>query len=266
MHVFNREMRGNFKSLLVWVLILGGLNALLMAVYPSFAADSIRLQDIMASYPEQFSKVFGLDRLNLGDPLGFYGTEAYFMVLLFGSVFAAMLGAGILAKEEDEKTIEFLLARPVTRTRILTDKLLTYVIYVVGFNLLVGLVSYAAFAIFVTQAYSGRILLLLLVAPVFVHLTFASLGFLMALFLTRRRAVYSATIGLVIGLYFVGVIALLTKGLEWLKWVSPFQYVDAADIVFSESLSLGNVLILLAVNAVAVAATYVLYRRRDITI
>jgi len=64
----------------------------------------------------------------------------------------------------------------------------------------------------------------------------------------------------------VGAVALLTRGLDWLKWLSPFQYVDAADIVMSESLRVLNILILLAVNVAAVAATYVLYRRRDITV
>jgi len=265
-NIFTREIRANYRSLLVWVLVIAALNVLVLAIYPSFAEDSAQLQDLMEAYPEQFSKIFGLDRLNLADPLGFYSTEVYFMVLLFGSIFAAILGAGILAKEEDEKTIEFLLARPVTRNRILTDKVLTYVAYIVGFNVIVSLISYAAFTVFITQAYSSRALLLLMVAPVFVHLTFASLGFLAALFFTRRRSVYSVTIGLVVGLYFVGVIAVLTEGLDWLKWLSPFQYVDAADIVLSESISGLNILILLAVNVAAVAATYALYRRRDITV
>ena len=266
MNVFRREMRANYKSLLVWVLVIAGFNVMVLSIYPSFAADSAKLEALLSAYPEQLTKIFGLDRLNLGDPLGFFGTEIYFMVLLFGSIFAAILGAGLLAKEEDEKTIEFLLARPVTRARILADKVLTYVVCVVAFNILVGALSYAAFAMLVTQAYSVKALLLLLVAPVFVHLTFASLGFLMALFFTRRRAVYSVTIGLVVGLYFLGAAALLARGFEWLKWLSPFRYVDAANIVTSQSISVVNVLILLAVNVAAVAATYALYRRRDIMV
>jgi len=41
------------------------------------------------------------------------------------------------------------------------------------------------------------------------------------------NTVYSVTIGLVVGLYFLGAVALLTRGFAWLKWLSPFQYVDA---------------------------------------
>lgn len=266
MNVFRREMRANYRSLLVWALVIAGFTVAVLAVYPSFAADSTKLEALVSAYPEQFSKVFGLDRLSLGDPLGFYGTEVYFLVLLFGSIFAAILGASLLAKEEDEKTIEFLLARPVTRARILADKILTYVVCILGFNVFVGVVSYAVFAALVTQAYSVKTLLLLLMAPVFVHLTFASLGLFTALFFTRRRAVYSVTIGLVVGLYFLGAVALLSRGLQWLKWLSPFQYVDAADIVHSQSISVVNLLVLLAVNVAAVAGAYALYRRRDITV
>ena len=214
----------------------------------------------------EFLEALGLERLNFGEPVGFYGTEVYLMVTLFGGVYAAMLGAGLLAKEEDEKTIEFLLARPVSRTSVLTQKLLTYVLYLVAFNAVIGLVGWASFAVFVDQPYSGKALLLLTVAPIFLHLALASVGFLSALFWKRRRALYSVAIGLVVGTYFLGVISRLNERLEWLGWLSPFRYVEAADIVGSKSLNPGYIAVLLGVSAVAVAAAFVLYRRRDITV
>jgi len=194
--IFLREMRVGHRSLLVWTLVLAGLNVLLMGVYPSFAADAQKLNELIAMYPEGFMKIFGLDRLSLADPVGFYATEAYFMVLLFGGVFAAILGSGLLAKEEDEKTIEYLLARPVTRDQILTGKALAFAASLVLFNLLIGVATYASFVAFVDQDYSGRALFLLLVAPLLAHLTFAAVGFLLALFWTRRKAALSVSIGL----------------------------------------------------------------------
>jgi len=266
MNIFVREVKANYKSFLVWLLALAGLVFLMMAVYPTFAKDMAKLEDLMAMYPEGFAKAFGLDRMSFANPLGFYGTECYIIIVLFGSIFTAILGASLLSKEEDEKTIEFLLARPVTRTSVLTQKLLTYVAYVMAFNIVLALVGYVSFIIFVEQDYSAKALVLLLTAPFLVHLTFASLGFLLALFFSRRRSVLSVSIGLVVGTYFLSVIALLTEGFEWLGWLSPFRYIDAADIVTTQSLDLTNVVVLLAVNVAAVGATYALYRRRDITL
>jgi len=265
-NIFLRELRTGRRSLLVWALVIAGLNVLIMAVYPSFAADAARLEELMAMLPEGFAKAFGLDRLSMADPLGFYATESYLIVVLFGGIYAAILGASILAKEEDEKTIEYLLALPVTRNGVLTSKVLAIVANLALFNLIVAAATYLSFVGFVTRDYSTATLLLLLAAPFLLYLTFAALCFFLSLFWTRRRAAYSISIGLVVGTYFLNVIALLTEDLRWLGWLSPFKYVDAADIVVEQSLNGLYVLILLATAAVAVAATYLLYGRRDITI
>ncbi len=266
MNIFLRELRTGRRSVLVWALVIAGLNVLIMAVYPSFAADAARLEELVAMYPEGFAKAFGLDRMSLADPLAFYATEGYFMVVLFGGIYAAILGASILAKEEDEKTIEYLLALPVTRNEVLTGKVLAVVANLALFNLIVAVVTCLSFVGFVTRDYSTATLLLLLAAPFLLHLTFAALCFFLSLFWTRRRAAYSISIGLVVGTYFLNVIALLTDDLRWLGWLSPFKYVDAADIISKQSLDGLYVFILLTAGAVAVGATYLLYGRRDITV
>jgi ABC-2 type transport system permease protein len=266
MNIFLRELRTGRRSLLVWATVIAGLNVLIMAVYPSFAADAARLEEFIALYPEAFAKAFGLDRLNVADPVGFYAMEGYAIVVLFGGIYAAILGASILAKEEDEKTIEYLLALPVTRCQVLTGKVLAVVANLALFNLIVAAVTYLGFVAFVTRDYSASTLVLLFTAPFLAHLTFAALCLLLSLFWTRRRAAYSVSIGLVVGTYFLNVIALLTDDFRWLGWLSPFKYVDAADIVAGQSLDGLYVFILLAAAVLAVGATYLLYTRRDITV
>lgn len=105
MNILVRELKGNWRSLVAWSVILAGLGLMVMAIYPSFAADQARLQQFLEAYPKEFLEALGLERLNFGEPVGFYGTEVYLMVTLFGGIYAAMLGAGLLAKEKDEKTI-----------------------------------------------------------------------------------------------------------------------------------------------------------------
>ena len=49
-------------------------------------------------------------------------------------------------------------------------------------------------------------------------------------------------------------------------FLTPFHYVSAADIVTNEQIGCSNILILTAASAVAIALSYILYRRRDILI
>lgn len=266
MTILRRELRSNFKGLLIWTIALALLNFLLIAIYPTMAADKAALDEMMEMYPEAMVKMFGMEKLIITDPLGFYGIEAYFMVVLFGSIYAAILGSGILAKEEDEKTIEFLLAKPVTRTRIIAEKALTWITNLLLFNVVIALVSWLSFQVFDMGDYSATTLFWMLLAPLFIHLIFASLGFLSALFFTRRKSALSVSIGLVLGLYFVNTIALLADKFSFLGWITPFKYMDAGDIFIDGSINPWHTLGLLAVSALAVLTTWKLYQKRDITI
>ena len=46
-----------------------------------------------------------------------------------GGIYAAILGVSSLAKEESEGTVEFLYSKPVTRSRIVTAKILANAFY-----------------------------------------------------------------------------------------------------------------------------------------
>ncbi|NLW17953.1 MAG: ABC transporter permease subunit [Firmicutes bacterium] len=265
MPVFRRELQANSRSWLVWTIALAALNLLMMWVFPSFRQDTANMEAVMELFPEAFAKIFGLDQLSLADPIGFYATEAYFMVMLFGSLYAAILGASILSKEEDDKTIEFLLARPISRTRLLAGKLLALLTLLVLFNLVIGLVTFAAFAIFDVGEYSAATLLRLLTTPFLAHITFAAFAFCLALFFIRRKSATSMAIGMVVGLYFVDVLATLSDKFELLRYLTPYHYVNAVDIVHN-GIDPVNVLVLLGATAVAVGTSFFLYRRRDITV
>ena len=265
MQVLWRELRANRKSWLVWTIALAALSLLMMSVFPSFRQDTIDLDGFLDLFPDAIAKVFKLDQLSMAEAIGFYATETYFMVVLFGSLYAAILGASILSKEDDDKTIEFLLARPISRNRMLANKILAMFILLVCFNLGVGLVTFASFALLDVGDYSAATLLRLVIAPVFAHLTFASLAFCLALFFERKKSATSIAIGMVIGLYFVDVLATLSEKFEALKFLTPYHYIDAVNIV-NDGIDPIHVFALVITSLVALAISFSLYQRRDITI
>lgn len=265
MALFRYEMRTNGRSWLIWALALGALVLLMMSIYPSFLQDSAHVEAMMESFPEAFSKAFGLDKLSIVDVLGFYAVEVYFMIILFGSLYAATLGAGILAKEEDEKTIEFLLALPHSRSSILVNKLLTVVVLLALLNLVVGLTTFISFAVFEVGQYSGAQLTKLVLAPFFIHAAFALIAFGMSLIFVRRKAAVSTAMGLVVGLYFVNVLATLSERFQALRYLSPFYYVEATTIM-EHGLEPLKILVLLAVSVAAAAISFYHYGRRDIVV
>ena len=65
---------------------------------------------------------------------GFYGIMFLYMAVM-AAVHAVILGAGVIAEEERDKTSEFLYAKPVSRSRALTGKLLAGLTNLVVLNL-----------------------------------------------------------------------------------------------------------------------------------
>ena len=76
MTVLRKELRAGRVSLLVWSAVVGGLMAVCVGMYPSFAGS---MEDVSALFAGMgdFSAAFGLDKLAFGSIMGFYGTEPW---------------------------------------------------------------------------------------------------------------------------------------------------------------------------------------------
>lgn len=264
--IFKREMKRNLKSLIIWSLILAGLVLMMLSIYPQMAADQKAVEDMMKSYPEPLKKAFGMNELNFGSLLGFYGIEIYMMTTLVGSIYAALLASGILVKEENEKTIEFLLSKPVTRTEIVGQKLAAVVTNLVLMNVLLTLTSIAGFQFADGERYDGRTFAVLMAATFLLHLTIASISFLLSAFMRRSRNIVSVSLGIVFISYFLHITAGVSEKFESLKYVSFFKYVDAAHIVAEGAMEAVYVWIMLLLTGFCIAAAFLYYKRKDIAV
>jgi ABC-2 type transport system permease protein len=68
------------------------------------------------------------------------------------------------------------------------------------------------------------------------------------------------------GTYALGIVSLISDRLAWLRWISPFRYIEGADIATAGQVDFALVTALVAASLAAVALTFSLYRRRDITV
>ena len=120
MNIFLRELRANFKSLLIW----SGIAILFTTVgFSKFSAfyENPELLAIMDTIPPAMLAAFDMQAFNLTSVSGFYGIMfGYFSLLL--SIAAVMWGSDIISKEERQKMVEFSLTLPVTRSRLVTAK------------------------------------------------------------------------------------------------------------------------------------------------
>ncbi|MFW5788256.1 MAG: ABC transporter permease subunit, partial [Halanaerobiales bacterium] len=209
---------------------------------------------------------FEMDKLNMTDILQYYGMYASVYITLFSSIFAIMLSSNILAKEEADKTIEFLLARPVSRAEVVTGKLLNYLFYIFILNIIITIVSYISLEVLKKDNYSLQVFLILALASFLAQLTFANLGFLISLFIKNKKSINSIGIGLVLGMYFLGVVSRISDKIIFLSYFTPFQYASPSDIISEGRIKLAYIIIIAIVNIASIAGTYFVYNKRDINV
>ena len=264
MPVFWRELARTRTSLLAWTISMILLSVALMALFPTIRTQAAELDAMFAKYPPEFKELFQLDRLSMADPLGYYATENHLFLTLFGGIYAMLLAVGALAREESERTSEFLLTRPIGRARVVTEKTLASAACLFVFDLLIGLATFVLFEVVAGGEYDRGILFLLLLGAFLLHLFLWGIGLLVSVFVIKARAFYPLSIGVVLSLYFLGIWSMLDDKAEQIRYLTPFRYVDPADIIEQGRIAPLSFVLIGGVVVVCIALTHFFYRRKDI--
>src|SRR5664279_2813934 len=134
MSVFFRELKSYRKGLLFWSIGIVFMIAAGMAKYATFKSTGQSITDLLASLPQAVQVVFGTTGFDLSKASGFYGV-IFIYVALMATVHAVLIGNGIIAKEERDKTSEFLFVKPIARSKIITAKLCAGLLNIVLINI-----------------------------------------------------------------------------------------------------------------------------------
>ena len=260
MKLFLHELRLNKKALIIWSCAISFMLGICIIIYPEMSSQMGEVSD-MFSEMGAFSDAFGMDKLNFGEFMGYFGIECGNVLGLGGALFAAIVGASALAREEKEHTAEFLLTHPISRVRVITEKLLSSFVQVCILNATAVAVTCACIFIVDVEADAATLSLVFL-AHLILQLEIVCLTFGISVFL--RRGELGVGLGLVFTAYFLNILANLTEELKFLKYVSPFSYTDGAYVIPEKSIDLKYLAVGLALSALGIAAAYWKYTKKDI--
>ncbi len=265
MNVFLRELRANWKALFWWsfgmvLMIYAG-----MAKYTAYVDSGQDITAMMNQIPSTLRAALGFGDLDVMKASGFYGM-LYLYVLLMVTIHAALLGATIVAKEERDRTSEFLMTRPASRARILTGKLLAAAVNVVVLNLVCLGLSVAVVAQYAHGEDLTSDILLLMGAMLLVQFVFLFLGSAIAAVWKRPKAAASAATTVMLTTYVLSIVVDVNKNLDFLRYLTPFKWFQAAPIMHDQAYQPVYVALAAVVAVACIVATYVGYGKRDLYI
>ena len=260
MTLVKHELRQGRTALLIWTAAIGFLLTVCVFLFPEMKGEMENIGDMFGSMGA-FSDAFGMDQLNFGTLVGFYAIECGNVLGLGGAFYAAICAAGILSKEEKDKTAEFLLSHPVSRTSILIQKLIAVVVQITVMNLVVYLLSVGSMAV-IGETIPWKEINLMHLAYYFLQLELGGICFGISAFL--RKGSLGAGLGVAVMLYFANLISNMAEAAEFLKYITPFAYCDGADIVTNGKLDLLLLSLGLVVMLIGIGSGYWQYTRKDI--
>jgi ABC-2 type transport system permease protein len=263
MNIFLHEFKTYLKSVLIWSLALVLIIMVFLSIFTSFAIDAAVFSQMMSSFPKELLVAFGMENFDWSNILGFFAVVFLFCQLCL-AIQAANYGFGLVSIEERELTADFLLAKPVSRSRILTSKLLAALVALTITNAVVWVTSFAAVHAFQNEnGYNSTALLLLLASIVILQLFFFSVGLLISLLVKRVRSITPFSLALAFGMYFLNAFSDMAGGIK-LEIISPFKQFDANYIIRNTAYDAPLALLCAAVIVASVAGSYWLYSRRNI--
>ncbi|MEH7303569.1 ABC transporter permease subunit [Neobacillus drentensis] len=262
MNIFFHELRAYRKSTIIWTVSLVLIIALFMSFYPAFAKDADSFKKIMEGYPEAIRNAIGFNLGNFFTILGFYCFPLSFITLC-GAIQGMNLGTSIVSKEVREKTADFLLTKPITRTTIMTSKLLAAFISIVMTSIIYLIVTLILTFQVKTDEFSVKILVLLSLTMFFIQLIFLAIGVMISVIVPKIKSVLSVSLTTVFAFYFLGMFSSST-GEEAKRYISPFKYFDTAYIIKHSGYEASFLIVSAVIIILAITASYFVYIKKDI--
>ena len=260
MTLVKHELRQGKLSLLIWTGAIGFLLAVCVFLFPEIKGQMGDVSDVFASMGS-FTAAFGMDRLNFGSLIGFYAIECGNVLGLGGAFFAALCAVGILSKEEKERTAEFLLTHPVSRIRVITEKLMAVLIQIFAMDIVIFAVSVGSMAA-IGEEIPWKEVSLMHLSFFLLQVELAGICFGISAFL--RKGSVGVGLGVAVMMYFLNLVANMAEVAEFLKYITPFGYTEGADIVTNGCLDGTKVLLGMGYGAIGIAAAYWRYTKKDI--
>jgi ABC-2 type transport system permease protein len=262
-NIFRQEFKTHLRSAITWSLSIAALILVFGSLYSGFARDAELLNQMMAKFPKPLLDAFGMSGMDFSAVLGYFSLIFLFVQMCL-AIQAANYGFSLVSIEEREWTADFLLAKPVGRSQILTSKLLAALCALTITNLVVWISTFASVYLFKgDRTYEARPLLLILVSIVLFQLFFLSVGLVVSLLVKRIRNVTPYAMGLGFGMYLLSALSDML-GESVLENVTPFKHFEAGYIVEHGAYNVPLVLISVSVIVISLVSSYLLYTRRDI--
>ncbi len=270
MNIYMRELRAHRKSLIIWsvsmfLLVVGGMGKYSATV----GAGAGSINELIAQMPKSLQNLMNIGVFDFSKALDYFGILFLYLALM-AAVHAVMLGSGIIAKEERDKTTEFLMVKPVSRSQIITSKLLAVLTIVLIFNLATYTASYTMLSYYSKGMPFIAGLSKLMAAMLGIQILFCVLGTFFAAVISKPKLSSAAATSVMLTMFMISVIIDIGQNIAFLRFFTFFKFFDAKallkNILYQDYDIIAFAIISVVLLTGCLYGTYHFYKKRDLKI
>lgn len=256
------ELKRRRWFIMWWTIGIASLIAITVLAYKAIGHDAKQLNSTFDSISSSAGGFFGGS--DFFSPIGYMSSQIYYILLpILVIIMATTLASSLMNRDENDSTVEYTLARAVSRRQLLLAKAIVGLLATVTVGILTYGVTVATVGIADIKIDQAALLMTHLLSFAFA-MSFGIIAFaLMALSQLTRKVAASVAITLAFGGYVISSLASLVHWLETPAKFMPYHYYDTVGLL-NGHIKNGLVMYLIGVVIVAIIIAAAGYNNRDI--
>lgn len=257
------EARHRRRGTFVVTALLVGYLAFVVGLFPSIETAGVDFDAYLESLPPAVKAAFARGVPSLLSAEGYLVSQFYQLgwVLLLG-MYVAYSASKLVIGDVERKSLDILLAAPVSRRRVALEKFLSLVPTILVVNAVMPIAAYVGMSLIGAPVLAADIALLH-AASILYLLACGALGFVLSVTVSKADTARTGALGLVFGLYMLDTLTTATE-YEWVGALSPTRHYLPGEVLINGTIDWWGQGALLAMTVVLVAVSVWWFERRDV--
>ncbi|MBB4933558.1 ABC-2 type transport system permease protein [Lipingzhangella halophila] len=262
-NVFGKYLRDNLRALVGWMVAVAAVTLLYSSFWPSMADSAGAMEEFMDTMPSGLGEAMGWQDMTSAE--GYLNATVFALLMPILMIVAAIIiGTRAIAGDEEDGSLELVLAHPVSRVQVLVQRFAGVVVFVAALGL-AAFLTLAVFAPVLDIDIGVGYLFAATSMTALAALCYGSLALAVGAITGRRgTALAAGALFAVIG-YLGNTFAMQVEELEWLRFLSAFYYALDPDPL-ANGFDAGFTAILLIVPVALLAVAAGTFTRRDVSV
>lgn len=263
-----KELKLHYKSLLIFT----GIMSLFFLWFVTFYDPELfaGMEEVFENYPEVIRQIVG-EFYNLAEFGGFLNVYLFSISWIYFGIYYILKSAQNIPKEIEDKTIDMILSKPITRSEFSLGKYFSIILETVILYYGVMLCVFFGILVFPSVTVNGIFLNEITFAFLWNFIFMVAListGFFFSTFLSSKK---SLAFGFGILIFFYGIGQFwksFPEGAQEIKRISIFFYSDMSNLLVNhvwENVGV-HILILLVYSVVLTISAVIIFNKRDIPV